>query len=191
MRINAHGRLVEDQQFGLVEQANCDVDAALHATRVCLDTVLLAVGQLNDVEDGVDTRGKDVCRDILHACEEREVLTSGERRVQGDVLWNNADDAADGHWVAEDAVPVDDDISPRRYDQAAHHGHGRRLASPVWSQQAEGLARRNTEVHTVCGGQLAEALRQVLHFYEHDGLLVMSGFGRTAVVAVPASVLDY
>jgi len=98
------------------------------------------VGQLDDVEDGVDTGGKRVWRDVLHASQEREVLAGRERRVQGDVLRNDADDAPDGHRVMEDAVPVDDDVSRRRYGQAAHHRDGRGLAGPVWPQQAEGLA---------------------------------------------------
>ena len=56
LRVDADGRLVEDQQRRPVQQADADVQPALHAAGVLLGLVLGPVGQADDVEHLVDAR---------------------------------------------------------------------------------------------------------------------------------------
>ena len=56
LRVDADGRLVEDEQPRAVQQADADVEPPLHAARVGLGLVVGAVGQADHVEHLVDAR---------------------------------------------------------------------------------------------------------------------------------------
>ena len=58
LRIDADGRLVEDQQLGAVEQAGGEVEPPLHAARVVLDQIARALAQPDDVERPADPLGE-------------------------------------------------------------------------------------------------------------------------------------
>ena len=56
LRVEAVGRLVEDQQLGVAEQRGGDAEALLHAERVAAVAVVAALAEADDVEQRRDAR---------------------------------------------------------------------------------------------------------------------------------------
>ena len=70
LRVDAHGRLVEHQELGVVQQAGGDVGPALHAARVVADAVAGPVGQTDQVEHLGHPLAEDRAAEALQAAEE-------------------------------------------------------------------------------------------------------------------------
>ena len=45
LRINAHGRLIEQQELGVMQQCATEIDATFHAAGIILHRVLRAIGE--------------------------------------------------------------------------------------------------------------------------------------------------
>ena len=91
LRIDADGRLVEDEQLRPVEEADGDVQAALHAARELLGPVLRPVGQADDLEELGDPVAQRPAAHAVELAEEDEVLAGGQVRVDRQVLGHVAD----------------------------------------------------------------------------------------------------
>ena len=92
LRIDAHGGLVEDEQLRLVEQADADVEAPLHAARVGVRAVVGSLRQAGQLEDGRDALLERLAAETLQPAEEAQVLSRSQVRVDGQVLGHVADE---------------------------------------------------------------------------------------------------
>ena len=63
LRVEAGGRLVEQQQLGLVDERAGDREPALHAARQRLDLVAGTLGELDEVEQLVELRPQLAARE--------------------------------------------------------------------------------------------------------------------------------
>ena len=86
LRIDPHGRLVQDQQPRPVEQPDPDVQPPFHATRVLLGGIVCPVGEADDPEDLVHPSRQVVAVHAVQASEEAEVLAARQVRVDREIL---------------------------------------------------------------------------------------------------------
>ncbi len=160
LRVDAHRRLVEDEQFGPVQQAGRHVGPPFHATRVRTDAVLPTIGQSHELERLTDARLELLSRQPVELPEEGEVLHGREIRVEGEILG----DEADGRLRLErPALEAGDGDVPLVGDgQSTEHRDGGGLAGTVRAQQAVTLALPDDEGDAVHGLTLAVALPQAV-----------------------------
>ena len=162
LRVDAHGRLVEDQQRGLVEQADADVEAALHAAREARRCGRLARSARPITASTSSTRrSSSLPPEPLEAAEEAQVLAGGQVRVDGQVLGHVADGGLGVGRADVDRLAGHDDLAAVAPEQAADHRDGGGLAGAVGPEQAVGLAGGDLEADAVDGGPLAVALAEV------------------------------
>ena len=91
LRVDAHGRLVHVDDFGLVQQRHADVDAPLHPAGVFAHPVFGALGQADQLEHFVDTLVEGRAAQAVHLAPEGQVFARGEVFVQGDLLRHHAE----------------------------------------------------------------------------------------------------
>ncbi len=163
-RIEAGGRLVEQQQPGCSHEAGTEVEAAAHATRVATHEPVGGVREIEAVEDhvgGVPGRGGVVAE---HAGDHHEVLPAGEGRLDGGVLAGQPDRLAHAVGIGDDVDAVDEQAALVGQVQRGDGAHERRLAGPVGTEDGGDLTAGGDEVETVEGDDrlvsLAEALVQ-------------------------------
>ena len=154
------GRLVEQQQVGLVDEPPGDDQASLHAPREWLDLVAGALRELDEVEQLPGARPRLRVRQVEVAPVDEQVLLDRELHVQAVLLGHDTEAGADrgavrGRIQAEHPQRA---VGDRR--DAADHAHRARLARAVRPQEPERLARRHLEIDGVHGRGRAEALRQ-------------------------------
>ena len=133
-RVEPRAGLVEQQDGGVSDQADRDVDALLVAARERGDGVVATVGQAGLVEHALDDP-LDVL-DALHMREEPQVLLHREAPVEARLLRHPPDVAVRGRDPAR-VRPAD----------AGQDREQRRLAGPVRPEHGQQLARRHVEAH--------------------------------------------
>ena len=67
-----------------------------------------------------------------HSPEEYEVVDCGQLRVEGELLWADADDLSDLVAVARDGVAADGDVAVVGLENGGEHSDGRGLACRRW-----------------------------------------------------------
>lgn len=162
LRVHGHGRLVEEDELGLVRDAACDVQATQQAAREFPRAELLVVLQA-DERDGLVNKVAAL-RAVVHIqrAEVVDVLAHGQLLEHGHVLRHHADAplqvvARRLHVLAEQA-----DGALVVGEQLQHAVDGRGLARAVGAQKAEHLARRDVQAEMVERDHVAVALHQVV-----------------------------
>ena len=95
LRVEARGRLVEQQQVRLVDEAPGDRQAPLHPARERLHLVARALRQLHEVEELVHALPDHRPRQVEVPTVDRQVLADGQLHVQRVLLGHDADAGAD------------------------------------------------------------------------------------------------
>ena len=169
-RVEAGGRLVEEQHRRARHQAGGEVEAAAHAARVGLDHAVGGVGELEPLEQlGGPAPWRPAGTGSAERADQHEVLRAGEQLVEGGVLPGDADDAAHGRGVGDDVEAGDPGRAARRAGQRGEHADGGRLAGAVGAEHAEDAARPATARSTSAHGDLvAVALAEALGL-DHRG----------------------
>ena len=91
LRIEAERGLVEEQDFGRVQQAAGDLQAALHAAGELLHWIVAAVPELEQLEQPFDALLADLARDFVEDAVEVHVFVGGELVVEAGVLEDDAE----------------------------------------------------------------------------------------------------
>src|SRR5207245_6970049 len=86
LRIDADGRLVEQQEPGSVDRPGGDVQPAFHSARQPLRALLRALGETRPLEALPDGFLERLAAKPLETSERREVLGGGEQGVERDLL---------------------------------------------------------------------------------------------------------
>ena len=136
------GRLVEDQQRGVLEQRGGDGEPLLHAERVGLVALPVAAGEPDRLDRLVDPRVRDADR----PGEQPQVLPAGEVGGELGRLHDRADPAHHlgqgvGHRAAEQRH-----LAPGGRGQAEQHPDRGGLAGAVGAEEPVHLARAHREV---------------------------------------------
>ena len=156
-RIETVGRLVEDQQLGVGEQAAGDAQPLSHPERVLLDPLVGAVGESDPGEGAVDAV---MGGGFAGGGDDGEVLPPGEVSVEAWLLDDRSDageclSAFQGHRPSEQSHRAG-----RRSGEPEQHPDQRRLAGAVRPEVAEGDAAGDVQVDAVDGAPVTEALGQ-------------------------------
>ena len=142
--VDAGGRLVKEQDLGLVRQRLGDHHPALHAAGEGHHLVVALVPQRQIAQHPLDV-GR-VGRAPEQAAAELTRRPDALERVGGQLLRDQADLEPRLAVVAQDVVAVDPHRAPRRGDDAADDADERGLAGAVGAEQREDLALADLEV---------------------------------------------
>ena len=86
LRVYTHGRFIEQNQFRLLNEAGCHVEAALHASRKVLDQLISTVGQGGPIEASGHGLLKYWTAQPVIATERLEVFAAGEPGIERQFL---------------------------------------------------------------------------------------------------------
>ncbi len=152
-RVEAVGRLVQDEHLGVAEQGGGDGEALAHAHRVTLHPPVGRVGEADLFEHVVDAFGRVVAGGRQHA----QVVAPGAARVEAGVLEHGADVRARVRQLAV-APAGEGRRAAVAADQLEQHPQRGALAGAVRPQEAGDPARAHGEGHVGDGSHRAEAL---------------------------------
>ena len=154
LRVEAGGRLVEQQDAGVVHERARDREAALHAAGQVVDLGLRALGQLGELEQLVGALADVGARQAEVAPVDEQVLADLELHVEVVGLRHDAELGADLGAVLVRVQVQDGQVAAGARRDRAHHPHRGRLAGAVGPEQPERLTGRDLEVDAVDGGDL-------------------------------------
>lgn len=158
--VYAHRRLVQYEELRAVQQADTDVEPALHATGELAGTIAGPVGKLDDCENLVDPPGEIRSGQPVESAEEREVLPRREVRVDGEVLRNVADGSLGCHASCAEWFAKDVHLARITLQESADHRDARGLAGTVRAEESVCLPLGDLEADPIDGDQVTEALHQ-------------------------------
>ena len=153
--VEARRRLVEEDQLGIADQAEPEVEPALLAARQAARAGVLLLLQADELDHLVD-----VARRVVVAGEDAQALAHGQRGVERRRLQDDAEPVAP---CAAGALRVDSehlDAAAVSLAVALEDLDGRRLPGAVRAEQPEDLARCDLEVDPPHRLERAVALAQ-------------------------------
>jgi len=140
LRVQADGRLVQEQHARIVEEPPGDLKSPLHAAGEIFNEVVLAVRELDDFEHLVDPFVGQRPVEVVEIGVELEVLVCREPGVEGRVLKDDADGGPDLVGVLGTVVSRDRGGAGRCRQERAEDVDRRGLARAVRSEKPEDLA---------------------------------------------------
>src|ERR1019366_3167237 len=161
-RIDPGGRLVEEQQRGLVNGRARKRDALLPPARERPGQLPPTIGQPRALEDVVDAHAEPLDGHAVDPRVEGEVLGDGEILVQAEALGHVADALLDALGLPHDVVSDHGAVTAGGIEDPAEHADGGRLSRAVRTEDAEDLAAADVERYVAYGDEAAEAGREVL-----------------------------
>ena len=161
-RVEAGGRLVEEEDARFVDQRRGEVEAALHPARVGADPAVGGVAQADPVEQAVGALAPAGGRQPLQGRLQADQLAAGHQRVERRFLQGDADRGAHLARFGDDVVAGDAGPAAGRQQQRRQHPHRGRLAGAVGAEEAVDLALVDREVDPLHGEHLAERALQPL-----------------------------
>ncbi len=193
-RVQARGRLVEEQHLRARQQAGGDVEPAAHAAGVGPGRPISRLRQVEPLEQLAGAAAGLLTGQLEQAPEHLQVLPPGQQLVDRRELPRQADQLADSgrlprHVAAEDLRPA-----RIRGQQRGQNADQRGLARPVRAQQAKHHPRRNLEPGAIQRHSRPEALDHTLDPHRrhrrttsvHPGHRARSGLDPARAVGTPA-----
>ena len=150
-RIEAHGRLVEEEDVGLGDQRAGDLEPAPLAAAEALDRAVEEAVEAQRRRELADSLRGHGAIDAPEAGVDVEVAQPAERAVHHRVLEDDAARLARRERFTRDVEARDARASGARHDRRRQHADRRRLAGAVGAEQAEDLARGDGEVDALHG----------------------------------------
>ena len=166
--VQAGGRLVEDEQVGVVDEGLGQADAAGHALGILADGAARARGQADHLQEHLDALAALAAGDLEEPAVVVERLVGVQEAVEVGLLGQEADAVLDLDVAGR--LAEDPDAALAGVEQAEHHLDGRGLARAVGAQQAEDLALLDGQAQVADGGdalahpEVAEDLGQADQF---------------------------
>ena len=160
LRVEAGGRLVEQQQVGVVDQAAGDREAALHAAGQVLDLRLRLLGDLRELQQLLRALAAGGTVDAEVAAVDVEVVEHVELVVERVLLRAHAEPATDRRAVGGGVHAEDPQLAGAHRAHRRDHPHRARLAGTVGAEEAERLATAHLHVDALDGLEVAERLAQ-------------------------------
>jgi hypothetical protein len=162
IRVEAGGRLVEEEDPGLVQRGAGDGHLLLHATRERRDRLGAPLPEPHEPQEALGLRARRRAVEAVQRRVEDQVVPRGLTFVQAGLLGEDPDRCADLRVVAPETEAADLGAPGRGRDERAQQTQGRGLAGPVRPEVAEHLALVHLEVDAVDRGERAEALRELV-----------------------------
>ena len=159
LRVEAGQRLVEHQEFWVVDQRAGQRHLLLHAARKTLAAGAGVVGEAERRQKLVGARLGDFRRHAPEAGDEFEIFDRGKLVIEHGLVRQPGGHALGGDRVAQGVDPEDRDFAGIGRQQAGHHAQRRRFAGAVGAEQRVEFARPDRQVEVV-DRRLAEGFRQ-------------------------------
>ena len=169
-RVDARGRLVEDQHLGPMQNGDGQLQALFLPKGQAFGPAVRDAGRSNRSSISSNARRSAVLGQAEEMGMELEILPNGQFIVERERLRHVADALACRHVAGVERATEKKRHPFRGRQQAREHLHRRALAAAVRAEKAEDLAGLDAEAHVIDRGELAEPLGQPLRL---DG-------GRTA-----------
>src|SRR5271170_2960066 len=158
--VDAGGRLVEQQQFRLMQHAGGEREALLPAAGELTGELIGPVGKSHARHDTLD-RGATIVH-LIDAGDEVEIFEDGQVFVEAEFLRHVADVAADQRRLADDVEAEALTFAAVWYEQAAQHADRRRLAAAVCAEKTADFSLIHLERKAFDDLACAKALAQIL-----------------------------
>jgi len=141
LRVEARGRLVEEQDLRAVDEPHGQVEAALHPARVRLGLAVGGSGEAEALEGVSDAPAQVAAGDRVELALEDEVLAPGRLGVDPVLLRDDADGVAHAYGLGEHVDPRHARAAAVGSRKRGQDPHGRGLAGAVGTEQPEDGAR--------------------------------------------------
>ena len=158
--VQAGEGLVEDEDFGIVQQRGGEENLLAHALGVRREGRVAVVPESEGAEEFVHLGIEDAARHAAKPAHQLEILAAGEVRVEVGLLRHVADAPLEGGEVLIHAAAAVEDLAFGRLDQAGQHLHRGALAGSVGSEVAEDFAGPTVKLTCADGGRVVVILRQ-------------------------------
>ena len=168
LRVEARGRLVEEQHFGPVHERGGEVETAAHPTAVSAHGPVGGIGEIKTLEQLDVARAQRLRIQVRELAHHPEVLVAGQVLVDGGVLTREADAFPYGLRIRTDIDAEHIGASAGSLQDGRENPHRRGLPGTVRPEEAEHAAGRHGEVDTVEGNDGTESLLEVLY---NDGVV--------------------
>ena len=154
--VDAFEGLVEEEDFGTVDDGGGEGKFFLHAVGVVGDQLFGFAGEAHELEElgGSVVGGGEI--EAIHAADEAEVFGCGEATEESEAFGHDADLALDLDGVGDGVKTEDLNRARGGGEQAGEHLDGGGLACAVGTEEAEELAGGDREVDILNGGEVAE-----------------------------------
>ena len=169
LRVQARGRLVQQQQLGVVDERTRQAQAPLHAAGQLAG---LGLGLVRQRREGQQLRDARAYRGVGHtevAAINQQVLGAAEIRVQRVHLADHAQLALDRQRVVRHAEAKGADAARIGLGLAQAHAQRGGLASAVGTDHAQAFTGGNVEAQVVDHGVAAIVFEQVLDVKKRFG----------------------
>ena len=157
-RVQAIGRLVQQEQLGAGDQGHRDAEALFHAQRVLARAFAGCVGESHDVEDGID--GALVAREVVG--DDAEVLGSREVRVKCGALDERTDPGQDVRPVRAQIPAENAHLARGGFCQSQKHLHGGGFTGAVRTEETVDTPAGNGKIELVDDGLASVPFRDAL-----------------------------
>ena len=137
LRIQADGRLVDDQQLRIIEQGLGDADALAHAARKPAEPAIGDIGKADHVQAFLDACRHRPRGQALHRREKGEELPRRQGFIDAEVLRQVAQFRTQRIRLAGDVLTTPEHASSGGARQGGQHAHQARLAGAIRAQQAD------------------------------------------------------
>ena len=169
LRIEPRGRLVEDQEIGVVDQRARERQAPLHAARERADRLLALAREAGELEQPRDARLDHAAGDPEVAPVDPQVLGDGEVGIEVVHLRDDADADARLARRLRHGLAAERDRAAVGVDEAEAAAQRRGLARAVRPEQREALAAPDVEGQSAHDLLAAVALHQSLDRQDRGG----------------------
>ena len=162
--VEAHGRLIEDDHVGIVDQGLRQADALLIAAGEPLDQFVLLVHDVGLFQGVRDAFRALIRRNILDARDEIEIGPDGHIRIHGRIFGEVADVTPHFHGIVEHVEAGDARGARSGGHVAGQDAHGGGLPGAIGAEKTEDFTFIHRERNVVHGRHRAVRLRQILNF---------------------------
>ena len=161
-RVEAGGRLVEEQHRRVVDEGVGQAQPLLHAARQALDVRVALLAQVDELEEVADHPPAARGRQAVAAGEEVEVLPDLHVVVHAEDVGHEPDDPADRGRIVAHRGTGDLRVAVRGAQERREHPQRRGLPGPVRADEPEDLARLDVQVDAGHGDRAVVALGEAL-----------------------------
>ena len=160
-RVEAGGRLVEEQHLGAADEAGGEVEPAAHAAGEGLHQPVGGVGEVEPLEQLVGALARRRLRQVVQPADHHEVEPGAHQAVDGGLLGGDADAARAPRRRGRRRRSRRRWRCPRSAgDSVVRMRMAVVLPAPLWPSRPSTVPGRDVEVEVAQGPQVAEALAE-------------------------------
>ena len=166
-RVEAGCGLIEEDEFGLMDESLSEADALQHAFRKAAEAAVAMRGEADEIEISGNTVAELGRSESAEAAMKREQFGGGEPVVKAKILRKETDLAA--NFYARKRVIENLGVTATRFDETEQHLDGGAFAGAIRAEEAEDLAAADLKRKATNGNLGAEDLAKAMGF---DGQVI-------------------